>query len=218
MNQGTAPPVHLFWPTTPQTPGYRLHADDRELFDSYFNLLHRLRLFGTRQQRRSRKSHPSCLALLDPFPVCCIDQIDLFIPYFFQLFNEGLHVSIFCLREDVMNGKCPAFFQGTQCLQQDRLTVFGRNVVVDVIAGNCVKGLIREIQMGGVSLTEADILYAFCSGIILAEGLVEGSVFFAPAVDAGPSGIRSFAAGTMARAPAVPPINEATIPFGIQFL
>ena len=73
-----------------------------------------------------------------------------------------------------MNGKCPAFFQGTQCLQQDRLTVFGRNVVVDVIAGNCV--------------------------------------------DAGPSGIRSFAAGTMARAPAVPPINEATIPFGIQFL
>ena len=100
-----------------------------------------------------------------------------------------------------MNGKCPAFFQGTQCLQQDRLTVFGRNVVVDVIAGNC-----------------ADILYAFCSGIILAEGLVEGSVFFAPAVDAGPSGIRSFAAGTMARAPAVPPINEATIPFGIQFL
>ena len=105
-----SPPVHLFWPTTPQTPGYRLHADDRELFDSYFNLLHRLRLFGTRQQRRSRKSHPSCLALLDPFPVCCIDQIDLFIPYFFQLFNEGLHVSIFCLREDVMNGKSPAFF------------------------------------------------------------------------------------------------------------
>lgn len=112
----------------------------------------------------------------------------------------------------------PPFFQGTQCLQQDRLTVFGRNVMVDVIAGHCVKGLIREIQMGGVSLTEVDILYAFCSGIILAEGLVEGSVFFAPAVDAGPSGIRSFAAGTMARAPAVPPINEATIPFGIQFL
>ena len=67
-----------------------------------------------------------------------------------------------------MNGKCPAFFQGPQCLQQDRLTVFGRNVVVDVIACYCVKGLIREIQMGGVSLTEADIFYAFCSGIILA--------------------------------------------------
>ena len=67
-----------------------------------------------------------------------------------------------------MNGKGTALFQGPQCLQQDRLTVFGRNVVVDVIACYCVKGLIREIQMGGVSLTEADIFYAFCSGIILA--------------------------------------------------
>ena len=120
-----------------------------------------------------------------------------------------------------MNGKGTALFQGTQCLQQDRLTVFGRNVVVDVIAGHCVKGLVREIQMRGVSLTEADILYTFCSGIILAEGLVKGSVFLAPAVTtlfAGPSGIIILTAGTMAKAPAVPPIKEATIPFGIQFL
>ena len=92
------------------------------------------------------------------------------------------------------------------------------NVVVDVIAGHCVKGLIREIQVCGISLAEADIFYSFSLCIILAEGLVEGCVLLAPTVFAGPSGIRSFAAGTMARAPAVPPINEATIPFGIQFL
>ena len=162
-----------------------------------------------------------CLALHDPFIVCCIDQIDLFISHFFQLFNEGLHVSVFCLREDVMNSKCPAFFQGTQCLQQDRLTVFGRNVVVDVIACYCVKSLIREIQVRGVSLAEADIFYSLSLCIILAEGLVKGSVFLAPAVTtlfAGPSGIIILTAGTMAKAPAVPPIKEATIPFGIQFL
>ena len=117
-----------------------------------------------------------------------------------------------------MNGKGTALFQGPQCLQQDRLTVFGRDVVVDVIACYSIKSLICEIQVRGVSLAEADIFYPFSLCIILTERLVEGSVFFAPAVDAGPSGIRSFAAGTMARAPAVPPINEATIPFGIQFL
>ena len=120
-----------------------------------------------------------------------------------------------------MNGKCPAFFQGTQCLQQDRLTVFGRNVVVDVIACYCVKSLIREIRVRGVSLAEADIFYSLSLCIILAEGLVKGSAFLAPAVTtlfAGPSGIRSLAVGIMAKAPAVPPIKEATIPFGIQFL
>ena len=158
---------------------------------------------------------------MDPFSVCRIDQIDLFISHIFQLFYKGLHVSIFCLGEDVMNGKCPAFFQGTQCLQQDRLTVFGRNVVVDVIACYCVKSLIREIQVRGVSLAEADIFYSLSLCIILAEGLVKGSAFLAPAVTtlfAGPSGIRSLAVGIMAKAPAVPPIKEATIPFGIQFL
>ena len=120
-----------------------------------------------------------------------------------------------------MNSKCPAFFQGTQCFQQDCLTVFGRDVVVDVIACYCVKSLIREIQVRGVSLAEADIFYSLSLCIILAEGLVKGSVFLAPAVTtlfAGPSGIIILTAGTMAKAPAVPPIKEATIPFGIQFL
>ena len=56
--------------------------------------------------------------------------------------------------------------------------------MVDVIAGHCVKSLIREIQVRGISLAEADIFYPFSLCIILTERLVERSVFLAPAVNA----------------------------------
>ena len=57
--------------------------------------------------------------------------------------------------------------------------------MVDIVAGNGVKGFIWKFQVCGISLHEADILHAFRAGIFFTERFVEGCVFLAPAVDPG---------------------------------
>ena len=83
-----------------------------------------------------------------------------------------------------MNGKDAAPLQYPQGLPQQRLLVRAGDVVVDVVAGHCVEGLIREIQMAGVALLEGDVAHPLCPGIPLTEFPAVGCVFHAPAVDA----------------------------------
>ena len=68
-----------------------------------------------------------------------------------------------------MDRKDAALFQCPKDFQKDLLTIAARDVVVDVVAGHCVKGLIREVQMYGVSLPETYIAHALCLRILFTQ-------------------------------------------------
>ena len=83
-----------------------------------------------------------------------------------------------------MNGKDTALLQHPQRLPQQRLLVRAGDVVVDIVAGHCVKGLVREIQMAGIALLEGDIVHSLGLSVPLTKFPAVGGVFRTPAVDA----------------------------------
>ena len=60
--------------------------------------------------------------------------------------------------------------------------------MIDVVAGDRIKALIREIQLHGVALPELDIADALGGGIFLAQCFAEGGIFLPPSVDAHKAG------------------------------
>ena len=57
-----------------------------------------------------------------------------------------------------MNGKGAAFLQYTQRFTEKSLFIYARNVVINIIACNRIKILVRIIQLAGVALMKFCIL------------------------------------------------------------
>ena len=63
------------------------------------------------------------------------------------------------------------------------MPVMAEDVVIDVVAGDGVEALVREIELQGVALPELRVADALCFGVCLAQRLVVGGVLLAPAVE-----------------------------------
>ena len=66
-----------------------------------------------------------------------------------------------------MNHEAAAFFQDTEALAEQGLTV-ARNVMVDIIAGHKVKALVREGELPRIGAEKVYVFDAFGAGVIFA--------------------------------------------------
>ncbi len=115
--------------------------------------------------------------------VSCVKKLHFFVSHIPRFLNQFIHISVLSSRKQVVNCKCSAFFQHPERFQDNRLAILTWNIVIAVIAGNCIKGFIRKVQLAGVSFHKRGIfLDALNLGIAFTQGLIERSILLSPSI------------------------------------
>lgn len=83
-----------------------------------------------------------------------VEEVHFLVAHVQQLLPEGVHVAIAHRGHEIVDGKCSAFFQHPQALQQEGLLILAGDVMVDIITDHRIKSSVRKGQGVGVSWTE----------------------------------------------------------------
>ena len=85
---------------------------------------------------------------------CGINELDILIAHLPQFSGKGIHIAIHVGLHVIVQSEDAAFFQHPQALQQQLVHIGSHDIVVDIVADDHIKTLIREIQMIGVAMLE----------------------------------------------------------------
>ena len=86
--------------------------------------------------------------------VRCVDHANLRIAHFFELLAEHLHIAIAVFAHEIMNGEGATFFQNTQGFQQKLLFICACDIVVNIVACDCIKSFIGKGKPCGIAFFE----------------------------------------------------------------
>ena len=102
--------------------------------------------------------------------LCSVNESYFLIPHISQFLRKTFHVTVHLWFHIIVECKDAAFFQYPQAFQQQFLHISTHNIVIDIVADDYIKTLIRKIPLLRITVLKYTAgSHALPGSILLAE-------------------------------------------------